>query len=1463
MLESLASFQSELAAPLGPPRVTLETGNASSPPALLVLSANSAGSLQQLTDSMVEYHRSHPECLQDLAYTLALRRETLQQRGFVVIGRDHSPVHVANVVGPEWRKPDPKSPPKLAMVFSGQGAQWPQMGLGHLQHDSEFRSDILSMDAVLQGLRHPPSWSLYQELAKGPETSRINEAEISQPLCTALQVALVRSLARKGIRPDAVIGHSSGEIAAGYTAGILSLSEAITAAYYRGFVMKDMPRNGTMAAIGLGSADVAPFLVGEGAAVVVAAENSPDSTTISGDVLAIEHVVSAIKETHPEVLCKKLVIDKAYHSRHHMTSPATRYLQHLQEDLEAIATGTPRLPMYSTVFCGAPLDSNPIELSYWSANLTSPVKFSAAAAALMQDLPGCILVEVGPHAQLRGPLRQIASAQRLPVNHYLPTSIRNEDCQTVFLKALGGMWQLGLPVNLASFLSGGKTLWDLPNYPWDHSGPRYWHETRVSKAWRTRAFGHHSLLGQRIPETSDLEPSWRVILDLENEPWLADHKVKGDIVFPFAGYVAMAGEAIRQLTRVESGYSVRHVVANSALLLHQSKPVEMVTSLRPHKLTDSTSSAVFHRFSIASFAGSSWVSHCEGLIRPNDGPPPETADRAGRRQPSFPRKVSTQKLYASFGRIGVQFGPAFKRLLRVEASTTEDRAVAEVGLPPAAKGGMDVIINEAPFLMHPTALDAFFQLTLVAMARGSGKNIQQLAIPSVMEEIDVFSPWDDTQRGACDDAVVAQPPLFYASAAVLGNQDHHQNTTTVEAWTANGTPVFRLDGLKFSRLDDDDDGDALNPDKYFSRHAACRLAWHPHFDFVDASTLIKPPAVDPDARLLLEELTLLLVLDAEAIVGELPEPLEPTCTRQHHQKLKQWLQRSRQEALESRHPVIDATTVATLVSMDSSQRADAIPARFAELAPTYCGTISSVMRRVYDRFSDLITGRVEAIELLMADDLLADMYSSISFDVSPLVHSLCVTKPGLRILEVGAGTGGTTAAILGRIITPGGHHPPYATYMFTDVSAAFFPQARERFSFAPNMEYATLDASANPLEQGFEAASYDLIVASNVIHALPSLRTALENMRSLLRPGGGGQILLQELCGVLQAPTYVFGHFSGWWLGEEDGRLWAPHVPVKRWDTELRMAGFTGVNTVVLDAEAPLHLCGVIVSATPSPPPPPPVGGEVVELERHDHHGAVYRGGACGRRRIAILHTDPSAPVIARLTSDLASQGHREVVMVRLGDLPPPDAVVVATLDHEPPSPFFDNISADRLGAFQHLCRNYGSKELLWLMPPTGGIDCPDPRAAQTMGALGVFRNENNLPFFTLGIRADEENLTGLVLQTLNTIGKRDDDRSVMADREFLVHGGLVHVARLEPFSLREFEPSVAVAADSAASSPGTGTLRAKVLEVGEVGVMSSLRWRTQLGQAPPRDGEVAIDVKAVGLNFKVSAVLTPSPVPR
>ena len=1193
------------------------------------------------------------------------------------------------------------------------------------------------------------------ELTKSPEVSRIYEAELSQPLCTALQIALVRSLARNGIRPDSVIGHSSGEIAGGYAAGILSLEEAITIAYYRGFIMKEKSRMGAMAAIGLSSTDVAPFLI-EGA--VIAAENSPGSTTISGDALAVGKVMSAIREAHPDILCKKLKVDMAYHS-HHMTLAAAKYYQYLQEELDD-KNNTPQLAMYSTVSGG--LRESPVNLSYWSTNLTSRVKFLSAAASMMTDLAGCVLLEIGAHSQLKAPLRQIASELKLSVN-YLPTMIRGENSRINFLTSLGGLWQHGLPVNFASFPSG-KVLHDLPAYPWDHSA-HYWNESRVAKTWRNREYGHHALLGQRISEGSDIEPSWRVILDLEDEPWLGDHKIKGHIIFPFAGYIAMAGEAIRQLTGVVSGYSVRHIIAHSALLLHQGKATEMLTSLRPQKLTDSTESGFYH-FTVVSYTGSSWIKHCEGLVKPNEGGHPTSI-----KYPSLPRKMSSQKFYTSLRRIGLLFGPAFKRLVNVEASTTEKRAVCEIGPSPG--------LREAPYHMHPTAMDACLQLAVAAMAKGSGKNIQQLAIPSFIEEINVFS--SPSQDGA------AARLLSTALAC-----DNHRNTT-IEA-TANGQVVFNLRGFKLSRLSDDQSD-------YFDRHAGCRLTWYPHVDFINAATLLKPPTVDPAARLIHEEFTLLCILDSAEIARSIEPQLE------HLKMLKLWLQRSMREALEGRYPLLK--NVSEILAIEPEKRAVAIKDRYNRLLETPCSSISKTVFRVHNNTERLFRGEVEAIQLLMEDGLLEEMYSSISFNFAPFAHALCISKPGLHILEIGAGTGGTTATILEGIVVRGAH-PPYAKYTFTDVSAGFFPRAKERFRYAPNIEYKTLDVSANALDQGFRAETYDLIIASNAIHTLPSLNAALCNLRTLLRRGG--HLLLMELCGIMQSPGYVFGNFSGWWLGKDDDREWQPYVPIERWDAELKAAGFTGVETAVLDSPAPLHLCAAILSQVP------PAG----------HFG--------GLPRIAILHEDAEAQVTKRLVRDLTSRGH-EIEMVKLGELPPSNAIVIATLDHE--SPFFEDISEGHLHTFQHLCQNYESGELLWLMPSTR-IRCADPRSAQTIGAMGVFRNETTLPFFTLEIEADEPQLTDLVLQVLRSIIERDEGRQVTADNGFVVDRGVIKVGRLEPLSLKPISRQVDVASREIA----------KELEVGQVGLLSSLHWKLQILN-PPGDDEVILEAKAIGLNFR------------
>jgi len=196
-------------------------------------------------------------------------------------------------------------------VFSGQGAQWPEMGKDLFDQDRGFRDDIEEMDRVLQSLRHPPTWTIAGELRAPANTSQIHRAELSQPLSTATQLAMVQSFRRRGIVPAAVVGHSSGEIAAAFASGAISLPEAIIASYYRGFVTKEQTRAGAMAAIGLGVKEASLFLKD---GIVIACDNSPNSVTFSGDVEVIDKAIKAIKEAKPDVLARKLKVDMAYHS---------------------------------------------------------------------------------------------------------------------------------------------------------------------------------------------------------------------------------------------------------------------------------------------------------------------------------------------------------------------------------------------------------------------------------------------------------------------------------------------------------------------------------------------------------------------------------------------------------------------------------------------------------------------------------------------------------------------------------------------------------------------------------------------------------------------------------------------------------------------------------------------------------------------------------------------------------------------------------------------------------------------------------------------------------------------------------------------------------------------------------------------------------------------------------------------
>ncbi len=498
-------------------------------PFTLVFSANDENSLQAYCKKMRQ-HLMNPSVkvtLPDLAYTLAERRTHHYNRGYVVTRSTalDEPAFVFQKKSTET--------PKIAFVFTGQGAQWSRMGKSLVENFPVASLLLKHLDDVLQSTPNPPPWSLLKELVEPRSPELLRSPEFSQPLVTALQLVLMAILEDWGVTPQAVVGHSSGELAAACAAGYLSKEDALKAAFYRGQAAKYCKVDPTpvgMLAVGLGPEQVMTYLHGLMDTVQIACFNSPNSVTLSGSLSSLDGVKERLVEDGH--FARLLQVNLAYHSRY-MKKIGDDYKALLEADFENLATKRGNVKMFSSEF-GHEMEGL-TDARYWKTNMVSPVKFDQATQAMISGKESAnFLIEIGPTNALAGPVKQILTklgSQGANVQYCTALS-RGQDSIKSTYDVAGRLFASGGVINLAKVntdIVGAQevtpsVIVDLPNYSWNRSS-EYWYESEASNDWRNRMFPHHDLLGSKILATSWHTPAWKKTLRVIDLAWLKDHKV--------------------------------------------------------------------------------------------------------------------------------------------------------------------------------------------------------------------------------------------------------------------------------------------------------------------------------------------------------------------------------------------------------------------------------------------------------------------------------------------------------------------------------------------------------------------------------------------------------------------------------------------------------------------------------------------------------------------------------------------------------------------------------------------------------------------------------------------------------------------------------------------------------------------------------------------------------------------------
>jgi acyl transferase domain-containing protein/ubiquinone/menaquinone biosynthesis C-methylase UbiE len=1422
---------------------------------LLPLSAKTPEALQavaKVTHEFVSASDNARVSLSDICYTASRRRSHHEERLAVVADScDGMAENLRAFLAGETRLGmssgclEPDKSPKLAFVFSGMGQQWWAMGRQLLQTEPVFRESIKRCDELL---REYADWSLWDELTASEENSPINETQFAQCSIFAVQVALSALWRSWGIIPSAIVGHSVGEVAAAHVAGVLNLEDAVRVIFHRSRLHATTAGRGKMLAIALLPEEAQRVLVGYEERVSIAVFNSPTGLTLSGDTQALGEIAAILEQK--EIFCRFLQVEVPYHSV--LMEPLKA---ELEKSLQGINPQPATIPLFSTV-TGKQVSGPEVDAEYWGQNMRNPVLFAEAVDGLMKagyDL----FLEIGAHPVLANYISEcfVAAKQTATV---LPSMRRKEAERAMMLGSIGKLYTLGYSVDWDLLYSEGGQFVKLPSYPWQRE--RYWLESSFSQQARLGESSTldmlskpiHPLLGSQLKSA---QPEWKGLIDKQQLTYLNDHCIQGVVVYPGAAYIEMALAASKEIFG-EEAYVLSEIEFQKALTLADNETPTL------QLIVDSNQTS----FEIHSHRDTEelWVKHATGkLNRRSDGSVPNPVMLPEYKN-RCTKQISQSDVYRSFQEMGLEYGSCFQAIEQFFGG--EKQALGQIRVNPT----LEKQIEE--YQIHPTILDACFQVLggLVSL-KNTG----------------VYLPVEIN----CLRVYASPSGIEFWCYARLVEQSATSIKGDIQLLDISGKVLVEIQGLRLQSLEGTRETTPATIDNYLYEYQ-WRLKAHSEQELVHylptASQIalsVQPEAdrlslqhrrkqyyevVEPQLDALsaayiiqaLHQLGWQPQLDASVGVNSVAEELG--VAEQHRRLLGRMLEILHADGVLSK--VGARWTVCQIPELQDTQK---IWQELVAHNPSYIAELK-LLGQCGPHLASVLRGDIDPLELIFPENSLTTsehlyqdsptsrIYNQLTQKaISTAVASLPKERT-IRILEIGAGTGALTSYVLP--VVPGNR----AEYVFTDISQVFTAAAEQKFSDYPFISYQILDIEKDPIAQGFSAHSFDLILASDAIHATRDLRTTLTNVKQLL--ASSGLLVLLELTKAPRWSDLVFGLLKGWWLFSDlDLRQSNPLLCAQKWRDLLVEVGFEEVAEISDTQATPESLQTVFFATGPD-----------VELLKKSSAG--LNGSDQSQKLLSWLIFADSFGVGEQLAQALKGRSQSPILIspgttfLKLDD----EHFQIRTEHQEDIQQVLEALSAK--GSI------YGGIIHLWSLdtPPVEQTTSASLESAQTLGCLSVIHlvqalakvnqkdsprlflvtNETQgvgdsvkalsiaqSPLWGLGraIANEHPELRCTMVDLSQTISKVeiqslfDELWSDSGEDEIALRGEARYVHRLVPINLEKKHDL------SLQSSQNQNPFR---LEISTPGVLDNLTLRATT-RPKPDPHQVEIQVCATGLNFK------------